>query len=76
MAWDARNNKLTLPVLSVFPWSIAGLVPVPDVLIYELLRASQSEKSSAIGEFCRTSAQQGHIVRCNTRTRSPRIDQI
>ena len=76
MAWDARNNKLTLPVLSVFPWSIAGLVPVPDVLIYELLRASQSDASWAIEEFCRTSARQGHIVCCNIRTRSPALDQI
>jgi len=76
MAWDARNNKLTLPVLSVFPSSIAGLVLVRDVLIYELLRASQSDTSWAIEEFCRTSAHQGHIVCCNIRERSPVLDQI
>ena len=47
---DTRNNKLSLPVLSVFPWSTAGLVLVRDVLIYELLRASQSDESLAIEE--------------------------
>ena len=45
-----RNNTLSLPVLSVFPWSTAGLVLVRDVLIYELLRASQSDESLAIEE--------------------------
>ena len=59
---DARNNnKLTLPVFPAFPCSIAGMLLPRAVLKYELLRASQSEKSSAIGEFCRTSAQQEHI---------------